>query len=332
MDGMELLGRLGEVEPVDEAVLDAALHKLAVAIGPAGDAPAASHPVTGRVLRGRPRLIIAAAAAALTAAAAVTAVALVTGLGHPGSVPAGSNSASLAQRASVTPSPGRFHGAPTVAAVLTAFSASAGDILEVSRAVYGEGSCCKAVILISPAMAAPGATVRARVESFSLAGTRLADMALTYAEPATAPPAPAGGCAAIFSRTRVAGRPLHGVPGMETFVNYPTRQWATSDLPIQAATVPSAAGLRSCLRDGQWRVAGRGVLGGLRVLELVTPDGSGRLWVSAATFLPYRLTETSPAGFSHVTFTFRFLPPTAASMSLLTVRIPDGFSRQTIPG
>ena len=82
---------------------------------------------------------------------------------------------------------------------------------------------------------------------------------------------------------------------------------------IRPATVPTAAGLTACLRDGQWRELRRSAGG--RSVELVTPDGSGRMWVSAATFLPARLTETTPTpyGPTVISFTFRFLPPTAAN-------------------
>lgn len=56
--------------------------------------------------------------------------------------------------------------------------------------------------------------------------------------------------------------------------------------------------------------------------------------ISAATFLPDRLIETTPTpyGPTVISFTFSFLPPTAANETRLAVPVPAGFARMPLPG
>jgi hypothetical protein len=325
MDGLRLLAQLGDVEPVDEHVLEAAVASVAAAADTGQWRALTSRPPAARR---RPLLAPAAVAVALTAAAAVTAAALA---GHPAArsrPPAAIGGARV-----TTPSPAPSAGAdsPAMAAILTAFSAGRDDILEVTKVVRGEGSCCKSVIVIAPAEAAAGAEVRSRVQNFTLAGSPLDDMTLSYRAPAAAVGAQTS-CAGIFGRPRVANSPATGLPGTATIVDPLARRWSGGAVRIGPVTVPTAAGLTACLRDGRWRELRRGAGG--RSIELVTSDGSGRMWVSAATFLPARLTETTPTryGPTVISFTFRFLPPTAANEAKLALRVPPGFIRTPIPG
>lgn len=322
MDALELLGQLGDVEPADQAVLDAALQKLADATG--RDTGRPGRPKAWQLRR--PRLIIGAAAALATAAAFTI---LAAGSGQSASVnrTGGSRSAGQTQP-SAAPAAATGHS-PAITAILTAFSADSGDILSVTKTMTGDdGTVGKTVIWVSPAVAAAGTTVRSRITNFTPAGARQADMAITYTAPA-APPARAGtACGAIFGRPRAEPPPATGLPGSLTFVNYLSRIWSTGRVAVQAATLPRTAGLRACLKDGQWRIAGYGVLGGAKVIELVTPDGYERLWASAATYLPVRLISAAPDA-DTITFDFRFLPPTTANQALLTPQIPAGFTRTT---
>jgi hypothetical protein len=48
-----------------------------------------------------------------------------------------------------------------------------------------------------------------------------------------------------------------------------TRRWSAGAVWIRPATVPTAAGLAACLRDGRWRELRRSA--GRRSLELVNP-------------------------------------------------------------
>jgi hypothetical protein len=250
--------------------------------------------------------------------------------GHPaaGTRPGPSAAVSGARVTAPAPPPGA--DSPAVAAILTAFSASRDDVLMVTKVVRGEGSCCKSVIVIAPAGAAPGAAVRSRVQNFTLAGFPLNDMTLSYRAPAAA--GTQASCASIFGRPRVTGSPATGLPGTATIVDSLGRRWSAGVVRIRPATVPTAAGLAACLRDGRWRELRRSAGG--RSLELVTPDGSGRMWVSAATSLPARLTETTPTpyGPTVISFTFRFLPPTAVNEARIALRVPAGFARTPIPG
>jgi hypothetical protein len=318
MDALELLGRLGQVEPADQAVLDAALRRLDDAarqdLRPAGPGPRAAR---------RTRMLTAVAAGTVVLAAVAVAVAA----GRPGvaSRAGGSGVTRSRARPGVAPVPAPSPGTPTIAAVLTAFSASGSDILMVTKTMRGDfGPLGKTVIWISPAVAAPGAAVTSRILSFTLAGASLSDKELTYAAPRAAPAT--SDCGAVFGRPRVALTPASGVPGTMTFVNYPERLWGKASVAVQPATVPSAAGLRACLAAGQWHIAGHGSLGGARVIELASPPGYWRLWVSAATLLPVRLVSSGPDA-DTITFMFRFLAPTAANRATLAAPVPAGFRR-----
>jgi hypothetical protein len=328
VDGLELLSELGHVEPADEAVIDSALQQLAETVG-----RGRPHiPINSRVIRRR-RLIAAAAASAL-AAAGIVAVAI--SLERTGS-PAPSGVARSAGAGPDRPTNAAAHGglsrtAPresTVTAILTAFSASSDDILMVTKTMSGDyGSLGPTVIWLSPVEAVPGATVRSRILTFSLAGTLQADRALTYLASAAAP-ATASGCSTIFSRPRVALPPALGVRGTLTAVSYQTHVWGTAAVAVQAATLPGTTELKACLKYGQWHIVPHGGLAGDKLIELADVQGYERLWVSSASYLPVRLISTGP-GADTITFTFRFLPPTAANQAALTPPIPKGFAKRQL--
>jgi len=326
MDALTVLGELGEVQPAAPAVLDAALERLDAAIGQ--DRPLRR--TIARASRRRPWLVTTAVAAvAVSAAAAFVAATL---LDRP-AAPARSASAAPATHGKSGTGPAGFAGATSsgpraIAAVLTAFSASAGDILAVTKTLRGDfGTVGKTTIWVWPAQAAPGSTVRSRTLNLNLRGARQMEQWLTYTAPTVTPSAADGACAAIFTRPRILSSGATGVPGTLTAVNFRSRWWAQSAVTVQAATVPSAAALRACLTSGQWNVTGRSVLQGTRVVELATPGGYERLWVSAATFLPVRLVSSGP-DVDTITFAFRFLPPTAANEALLArPSYPAGFRR-----
>ncbi len=333
MDALELLEQLGQVAPADQAVLDAALQKLAESVEQ--DSGLRVRP-SGRAVRRRGRVIAVAAVAVLAAAAAF---AVVTGVWRPvpitpseGSHPQVQGRSGGAPAVSAAPAGGTSPGSPTVAAVLTAFKASSSDILRVTKVVRGEGTCCATIIWISPAGAAAGSTVESRILTSTLSGSRLSNMTLAYTAAPTTPATAGASCDGIFGRPRVAPPPARGLPGTLTVVNYPAHAWAKGDVRVQPATVPSAAALRACLTAGQWHDAGHRVLSGSRAIELVSSNASERLWVSAATFLPIRMadTTTTPSGQVIITFDFEFLAPTPANQAMLAVSVPGGFARTNI--
>jgi hypothetical protein len=330
MDALDLLGRLGQVEPADRAVLEAALDRFARTA--AADAVHVRFDTRARRPR-RPGLITSSVGAiALATAASFAAFALSAPRTGAGDSHAASHSEPSKSSASSVRPPSSAKPEFTISAVLTAFNARRNDVLMVSKTVRGEGSCCKTTIWISPIQPVPGATVRSRILNRSLGGSWLSDMTLTYAEPAAGNPTAGADCSGIFGRPKIVWPPSPGFPGTLTVVSYLSRGWATGKVRVQAPTLPSGAGVRACLKDGQWRVTGQDQVAGSKTIELVSTDGSERLWVSAATLLPERLVSAieTPYGATTISFAFRFLPPTAASQAMLTLpAIPAGFRRFT---
>lgn len=329
MDALDALARLGEVRPADPAVLDAALARLEEAIG---HDRRFARPRT-RVSRRGPVLVAAAVVAAMISAAATFVV--VTRLDRPVSRDHAASAAQASHgKIGTEPfSPARIaattsSGPRAIAAVLTAFSASAGDILVVTKTMRGEfGTLGKTTIWLSPAQAAPGSAVRSRILTLTLSGARQLDVGLTYMAPAARQAGQGGACGAIFGRPRILSSAAAGVPGTVLAVNYLFRWWAQGGVTVQAATVPSSVAFRACLRTGQWSVTGRGVLNGMKVIEIATAGGAERLWVSAGTFLPVRLVSSGP-DVDTITFDFRFLPPTAANEAMLTASPPPASFRR----
>jgi hypothetical protein len=182
MDSLELLGRLGEVDPADQAVLDAAMDRFAEAVASSGHTARFATRTSGWRHRG------------LLGAAAAVALVVVLGqviLGNSGMTArsAGSHPAQRDLPRQVTAGSGRsghvpHPGSSVIAAVLTAFSARGGYILQVSKTVTGEGTCCRYRMWIWPLAPTRGQTVRSRIQSFTVSGSRLADQQLTYAAPA----------------------------------------------------------------------------------------------------------------------------------------------------
>jgi hypothetical protein len=238
MDALELLVRLGEVEPADQAVLDGALDRFAGTVSRGGGHTARFW--THATIIRRPALIGAAAAVTL---AVVLSLVLVGNSG----VTSRTASSSAARRdlsrqasaASGRAAPVPRQASSVIPAVLTAFSANAGDILQVSKVVTGEGTCCRYRMWISPLEPAPGEHVRSRIQTFTVTGSRLADQQLTYAAPATSR-ASGTTCGEVFGRPHVVQPPEPGLAGTLTEVSYPGRVWTHATVRVSAATVPAS--------------------------------------------------------------------------------------------
>jgi hypothetical protein len=89
----------------------------------------------------------------------------------------------------------------------------------------------------------------------------------------------------------------------------------------------SPASIRAAVACGGLRITGRGVVDGIRVIELA---GTTRLTrypltvdVSPSTYLPVRLT------FGTLRFDYRWLRPTAVTMAPFTLHPPAGFRHVT---
>jgi hypothetical protein len=111
------------------------------------------------------------------------------------------------------------------------------------------------------------------------------------------------------------------------------RVWASAS-DISAAGGLSPADLARGIAKGYWRVVGRTRLEGQPAIELSEtgrgPDLWGPLptllWVNARTHLPIRMVN----GVGHAQWDvneWAFLPPTAANLARLRVRIPPGYPR-----
>jgi hypothetical protein len=322
MDAIELLSRLGQVEPADQPVLDAALRRFTESIG-----TTSTRPVSRR--RG---LLIAAAGAVAVAAAGAVVLPGVIGI-RPSTQPRSTQPRSTPGQSTPAQSTPPPSGPVSVGAILTAFAASSNDILMVTKTMAGpEGTLGKTIIWIDPVGAGPGTAVQSRILSFTLAGARQLDVALRYPGSQSHPAA----CGEFFERPRIAvlqtaGQPVAGLRGTATIVYYSEHFWGRAAVAVQAATVPSADSLRACLRPGNWRDLGPGVLAGARTMEfaatakVLVGGGTGyeHLWVDTATYLPVRLVTFN--GAEKITFGFKFLPPTSANKALLRTRVPVGF-------
>ncbi len=315
MDAIESLSQLGQVRPADQAVLTAALERLEEAAGQGNPA--------GRPARWRSRRFCTAIGAV---AAGTVVVLAVLHIGHP-AVP---TRRMAAKPAPLTTAGGHEHH--VITSVLAAFSASADDVIAVTKTMRGDfGTLGATTIWVAPAQATPGSTVRSRIRLLTPGGARQMDLWLTYQAPASTGQASTGqaasNCAAIFTRPRIVPPAEHGVHGRVIAVYYQTHAWISGKVTVQAATLPSAATLDTCLKSGQWTVRGPAVVDGARTVELTSPSGQETLWVSAATFLPVRLVSSGP-DVDTITFTFSFLPPTAANEAKLRPPpAPAGFRK-----
>jgi hypothetical protein len=317
MDAIELLTELGQVEPADQAVLDAALRRFSTSAG--GRRRPATH---------RSRMLIAAAGAVAVAAAGAVALPSVIGI-NPPTTP----SQSVPSQSTPDQSTPARSGSVSVGAILTAFAASSNDILMVTKTMAGpEGTLGKTIIWIDPLGAGRGAVVQSRILRFTLAGAREVDEALRYtaSRPSSAP------CGEFFLRPKIAIQPAPGLRGTATFIYYSEHFWSRFAVAVQPATVPNTASLRACLRPGFWRDLGPRVLGETKTTEFAATTKSAvitgpeyeHLWVNTATYLPVRLVTFN--GAEKITFGFRFLPPTPANKALLRPHIPAGFVKRGI--
>jgi hypothetical protein len=338
MDCLELLARVGQVDPADDAVLEAAARGLAEIIGQDTAKARGRRPVP----RWRFRLITAVT---VTAALSCVAVVAAAGIGHDwlGGPPTGST-ASRTRPPAVRPTGSTkapahtgSSGREVVASVLTAFSESSDDILAVTKTFRNFGGpLTRTDMWISPVGPAPGSLVRSRVLNLGSGGSRLDDIELSYTFPSAGTAARSDNAChdgIFFMRPKAALLPAPGLAGSMTSISYAERVVYAGPVRVQPATVPSAARTRACLAGGQWRLAARGTLAGQKVIELADTGNGGYtdLWVSTATYLPVRMISVSaptPYGQQSITFTFRFLPPTRANEALLAPPIPAGFTRR----
>jgi hypothetical protein len=83
-------------------------------------------------------------------------------------------------------------------------------------------------------------------------------------------------------------------------------------------------------------VAGRQTVDGTEAIELKSRPGSPifeTIWVSPQTYLPVRVVVSSAPGAPTVrqTANFTWLPPTAQNLAKLTVPVPAGFRKVSLP-
>jgi hypothetical protein len=131
-------------------------------------------------------------------------------------------------------------------------------------------------------------------------------------------------------------------------INYGHRTWSTTTYPwgyvtppntpgpLPQTTAQAAAALRAAVTAGSMTEAGPAVVDGQRAIQLVqgsAKTGEIDMWVDPVTYLPIRTIETapgeSPASDRAIRDDYKWLPETAANLSLLTPAgaIPAGFTQ-----
>lgn len=86
--------------------------------------------------------------------------------------------------------------------------------------------------------------------------------------------------------------------------------------------------IRAELSCGEYAMDGRQLVDGMDAIKLTGDKGLDTLWVNPATYLPARAIFTF--GRLRTQTDFRWLPPTAANLARLSLRVPPGF-RQVPP-
>jgi hypothetical protein len=111
----------------------------------------------------------------------------------------------------------------------------------------------------------------------------------------------------------------------------PATKASASSLPATVARM-----LRGAVSCGTLTVADRQRVNGTEAIELTSRSGSlipETIWVSPGTYLPVRVVVgpgPGKRGFQQ-TANIAWLPPTAQNLNLLTVPVPAGFRKVTLP-
>jgi hypothetical protein len=145
-------------------------------------------------------------------------------------------------------------------------------------------------------------------------------LGLPYAPFSGAPPSVRNSCGKAFGAFPVLFR--LGLPGTAT---------SASSLP---STVAEA--LRTAVSCGSLTVAGRQTVDGTETIKLTSRPTSlisETIWVDPSSYLPVRVTVGSVAGYSPTqqTADFTWLPATAQNVAKLTVPVPAGFRKVSLP-
>ena len=140
------------------------------------------------------------------------------------------------------------------------------------------------------------------------------------------PTAPAFGSS---SATRDCGPGTGGFPVLFR-LGLPGTSTSTSSLPTTVANA-----LHTAVSCGSLSVAGRQTVDGTDAIELKSRAGSlisETIWVSPSTYLPVRvIVRSSYARTIEQTADFTWLPPTTQNQAKLTVPVPAGFRKVSLP-
>lgn len=322
MDEMELVRRLGEVEPLPpevsertEVVLRAAMALASPEQPVSGDVRALPvHPeedgVPNRSTQRARRVLAAAAVAAVVAGGGAV---LASGAGSP------------ARHTAAT------GGAPTspAAATLGRHIETAAYVVDHLKAAV-DGNTAVLVTLAHGPNAETGQPVTTETWSSATSPTTRSEVLDAAGNPVS------GDILTVSAKQTTA---VH--------INYEHRTWSTRTYPFGSSSSSSApaplpetpdqtaAQLQAAVRTGAVTVVGTATVDGQRAIELrqvVAADGAisagvMRTWVDPTTYLPLREVDTS-SGQRFVT-DYRWLPDTSANRRLLTATaaIPAGFTQ-----
>jgi hypothetical protein len=259
-----------------------------------------------RLLPRVPRRHALRTALALGAAGAVTAVAVIAAVAHGPATKA-------------TPI-----GAPALRTrLLAAIDTASGDILHAHGGPAPGGGTWQ-----SPAYPQPGQEVHLRNLGLGSNGTVVKDGEYSFTMPS--------GSDAANSYTSNFDQGGLELSGTLLVVNHFRHVWGVWHGHFVLGFSLDAAGIRTEIANGQFRVVGPTELHGQKAVELeinVPPNNeapphvtAARLWVDATTYLPMRQYLRMSNGEQNVT-DYTFLPPTAENLAKLRPEIPAGYTR-----
>jgi hypothetical protein len=207
--------------------------------------------------------------------------------------------------------------------LLAAFDTASGDILYAHGGTAPGGGTWQ-----SPAYPHPGQKVHVRTLGLGSDGTVFKDGEASFTMPSGN-----DGANSYTSNLDQGGLQLSGTV-MD--VNHFRHLWGEWHAKFILGFTLDAAGIRTEIASGQFKVVGSTELRGQKAVELeinVPPNHEApphvtvaRLWVDASTYLPMQQYLRMSNGEQNVT-EYTFLPPTAENLAKLRPVIPAGYAR-----
>ena len=207
--------------------------------------------------------------------------------------------------------------------LLAAIDTASGDILYAHGGAAPGGGTWR-----SPAYPQPGQKVHIRILGLGSDGRVFKDGEYSFTMPSGN-----DGASSYTSNLDQGGLQLSGTV-MD--VNHLRHLWGEWHAKLVLGFTLDAAGIRTEIASGQFKMVGSTELHGQKAVELeidVPPNNEApphvivaRLWVNATTYLPMQQYLRMSNGQRNVT-EYTFLPPTAGNLAKLRPVIPAGYTR-----